>query len=407
MREERSPRTNLSKQSLVMWEETPLRSAETHSGGIHSHAEDAESSTSLLVRCTDCKPRVSSTWRMNEWRVGGARGPRDRYKHACCIRGNCVYLYGGRETKIQKDLWRYNVLLNEWSELDTNTEEAPEELEEHTMVESEGVLYIFGGMLDSAYAEVKTPLWMYLIENSEWSLETSSCDSGPGPRHGHSAVTYQDGMYLYGGLTGLKEQSDFWKWDFSSLSWSRIRVLSGPSKLFGHTAVTFKDAMLLFGGGETQNGGKSPFWKFQFSAETWQRLDGGPLQPKSYHSCMGWGVSFLQCGNHFSTSQNSKSEAKSWSFKNRYFPSFTEGSADHQDNGIEMQTFNTQSKAEEQETGQKSRPTEDVSPQCLTAHTNSEGQSTEDPQDLLLIVGGKPLSGRTAISVWKISLDKV
>ncbi|XP_028663886.1 leucine-zipper-like transcriptional regulator 1 homolog [Erpetoichthys calabaricus] len=393
---------------------------------------------------------------MNEWRVGGVRGPRDRYKHACCIRGNCVYLYGGRDTNMQKDFWRYNVLLNEWSELDTNTEEAPKELEEHTMVESEGVLYIFGGMLDSAYNEVTTPLWMYHIdkerwsrwrgaaggvqspcnrkghsavvyrsamhvyggyidmrgssqdfwtftfENTEWSLQTSSCESGPGPRHSHAAVTYQDGMYLYGGLMGLNEQSDFWKWDFSSLAWSRIRVLSGPSKLFGHTVVTYKDAMLLFGGGETQNGGKSPFWKFQFLAETWQRLDGSPLQPKSYHSCLGWGVSFTPCGDHFSASQNSKPEAQSRSFKKR--------SADPQDNGIEMQTFKMQSKAEEQEThgiGQKSRSTEDVSPQCSTAHTNSEGQSTEDPQDLLLVIGGKPLSGGTAISVWKILLDKV
>jgi len=54
-----------------------------------------------------------------------------------------------------------------------------------------------------------------------WSL-LSSAQGGPGPRHGHSAVTHQDCMYLFGGLQGLREQKDLWSWNFASQTWSHI-----------------------------------------------------------------------------------------------------------------------------------------------------------------------------------------
>ncbi|MGH0139423.1 UNVERIFIED_CONTAM: hypothetical protein FKN15_002154 [Acipenser sinensis] len=382
--------------------------------------------------------------------------PRDRHKHACCTHGNSVYLFGGRETNVQNDFWRYNVVSNEWHELDCNTDGAPEELEEHTMEAHQGVLYVFGGMLDSAYSEGKTPLWMYAIgkgysagdrgfseailykaliflsslpdteewvhwqrtannagvrhdsieeciivnqspvrlqweqrhsaviwdsamhvyggyidmkgssqefwtfhfDSQEWSLPPpSSCDAGPGPRHGHSATVYRSAMFLYGGLMGLREQSDFWKWNFCSQSWACIKTLSGPSKLIGHSAVVYDDCMLLFGGGETQNFPKNILWKFSFTSLSWEKLgtSTGTAPPsKIYHCCAGLGPSFQpqssrDCLPQGSPTSHERNNCPKYRlFKNRCSPASNCVAPKCPQEGIEMQTFFIQSDREPQ-----------------------------------------------------------
>lgn len=70
-------------------------------------------------------------------------------------------------------------------------------------------------------------LWISILfsDTRKWlCVSTPPHNSGPGPRHGHSAVVYQTGMYLFGGLMGLSEQKDFWKWDFINSSWYNIRT---------------------------------------------------------------------------------------------------------------------------------------------------------------------------------------
>ncbi|KAJ8388373.1 hypothetical protein AAFF_G00133990 [Aldrovandia affinis] len=277
--------------------------------------------------------------------------PRDRYKHSCCALGDSVYLLGGRGTSLLNDFWRYNVVRNDWTELDCSCDFAPEEVEEHSMVAYQGLLYVFGGMIDSGYSGKKTPLWLYDTDKEQWlcwpgrsaysqkvvpvnrkghsavvfesamyvyggyidikgsSQEFWSLDfdtgawlvlgpgrseASPGPRHGHSAMTHLDGMYLFGGLTGLREQSDFWRWNFSTHSWSSIKSLSGPSKLVGHSAVVYRDNMLLFGGGGTQSSPRDAVWRFSFLTQGWERLAAlpdGPPPCKSHHCIAGLGPS--------------------------------------------------------------------------------------------------------------------
>ncbi|NXF36488.1 LZTR1 regulator, partial [Nyctibius bracteatus] len=251
--------------------------------------------------------------------------PCDRYKHACVVCRGFVYLYGGRNTTSLGDFWRYNIVRHEWETLDCSGD-APEELEEHSMVAYKGTLCIFGGMVDSAFTQAKTPLWMYdtgMIHNGQslpWHVPSSapttrkghsavvyqsgmyiyggyfgirgisqefwtfrfdtrrwlcvsspsSHNCGPGPRHGHSAVVYRSGMYLFGGLVGLSEQKDLWKWDFVSSSWSNIRTSQGPPPVVGHASVVFKDSMLIFGGGISNSSPNDDLWKYHFHTQTWR-----------------------------------------------------------------------------------------------------------------------------------------
>ncbi|KYO18212.1 leucine-zipper-like transcriptional regulator 1 [Alligator mississippiensis] len=254
--------------------------------------------------------------------------PCDRYKHACCICKGFVYLHGGRHTTNLSDFWRYSIESNEWEMLH-GSGDGPEELEEHSMVAYQGMLCVFGGMLDSAFTQTKAPLWMYDIDSARWTecrhteaetestapanrkghsavvysssmyvyggyfdikgisqefwalsfdtgewscISALSYDTGPGPRHGHSAVVYSTGMYLFGGLMGLSEQKDLWKWDFTSRNWSSIRTSQGPPKVVGHSSVVFRDSMLIFGGGISSSRPQSSLWKYHFSSQTWSKL---------------------------------------------------------------------------------------------------------------------------------------
>ncbi|KAM4608643.1 uncharacterized protein klhdc3l [Polymixia lowei] len=421
------------------------------------------------------------------------QSPRDRYKHACCTYDGCVYVLGGRDSHCLRDLWRYSVVRNEWTELVCTSETAPEELEEHSMVAHEGFLYVFGGMLDSAYTERRCPLWVFDIAKQKWvnwqgkksspempanrkghsavvlgssmfiyggyidmrgsSQEFWSLDfdtmawsqldgsqqasMGPGPRHSHSAIAYQDCMYLFGGLKGLREQKDFWRWNSSSLAWSCLRTTSGPSKMVGHSAIVYKDSMLLFGGGESQNSPMNYLWKYSFATHAWERLTvlpGSNPPPRMYHCCAGLGPSYQPltggpCSGPPALSSGLKHrllDSKLRPFKNKCFPSplsflGTEGA-------IELETFSTDrghdGKKPTEVSGVDLRNADLKDTQrigyCLTfenqafsRHWSCEEEDLVDMTeaniaqhlpDLLMILGGKPLTRYATISVWQMTL---
>ncbi|KAK1797759.1 hypothetical protein P4O66_008114 [Electrophorus voltai] len=402
--------------------------------------------------------------------------PCDRYKHASCVcRGN-VYLLGGRERHSLKDFWKYNVMCNVWIELDCNDDKAPEELEEHSMVARQGVLCVFGGLRGTAYSKSKIPLWLFdtameqwlhsQVKNSSsqndapsnrkghsavvfgssmyvyggyndmqrtlqefwaydfdsgvWSL-LSKGQVGPGPRHSHSVMVHQDSMYLYGGLQGLKEQRDLWRWNFLSQTWSSMRVFSGPSKLMGHSAVLYKDSMLLFGGGVTQSAPSNCLWGFSLTTLNWEKLFSlpGSTAPCRIHHCsVGLGPNFKP-GPHTDIINKeistSNSLIKLRPFKNKCVPSTLSTGQPRED--IELQTTQTWKKngLRDNSLGFEGSETQGnsltaVTQQDVRKKGNSEN-SAEETEDglvkpmpnLLLILGGKPLKEHASISVWKMT----
>ncbi|XP_078408713.1 leucine-zipper-like transcriptional regulator 1 homolog isoform X2 [Cetorhinus maximus] len=454
--------------------------------------------------------------------------PVERYKHGCCTYEGYVYLYGGRRQNGLKDFWRYNIAQNDWEELDNADGTVPEELEEPSLVAHEGMIYVFGGMMDSAYTQGKTPLWIYDIGSVRWTwwhktfsseitiprnrkghtavvfesqmyvyggyvdikgpsqefwsfnfdakdwcpVFTPCGDVGPGPRYSHSAAVYRRGMYLFGGLVGLVEQNDFWKWDFNNGIWSRIRARSGPHQLVGHSAVVYQDSMLIFGGGRDHNNSDNSLWKFHLKAQTWERLnpatDTSP-PPKIYHCTIGVGPSFQEKHidefSHTSTpsfichdnsvglqdTRNGKPLAAlkgacclnfSTQAPGYCSPSAVKLRAKNTYSNIEMKTFSVQSTESRENLLSLTAP-DPFAPewdwQCENGHQVSiqpeelppADDSTEEYSDngvlgeastlcldqgdaalhsrdslpeVLLIVGGKPLSESGCISLWQMKL---
>ncbi|XP_048096044.1 tRNA wybutosine-synthesizing protein 2/3/4-like isoform X1 [Alosa alosa] len=171
----------------------------------------------------------------------GPPAPCTRYRHACSSHKGDVYLLGGRERMVLRDFWKYSVVRNDWTKLDCSSEWAPEELEGHTMVSHQGILYVFGGLIDSAYTDWKMPLWLFDIEKEEWRYSEGQIQpSQPAPvnRKGHSAVVFGSAMYIYGGYIDIRGPSqEFWKYEFDTGVWSLlsgVQAEQGPGPRHGH-----------------------------------------------------------------------------------------------------------------------------------------------------------------------------
>ncbi|XP_018597224.2 leucine-zipper-like transcriptional regulator 1 homolog [Scleropages formosus] len=405
--------------------------------------------------------------------------PCNRYKHACCAHGDSVYLLGGRESALLRDFWKYNVARNEWVELDCSGDESPDELEGHSMVAHQGCLYVFGGMIDSAYSERKTPLWLYDTGKDRWgqlqgrcwglqnpepvnrkghsavvfqsamyiyggyidmkgssqdfwkfdfdarewsALKPAAGRARPGPRHGHSAVVHLDSMYLFGGLMGLREQRDFWRWSFSNHTWCTIKSHCGPPRLVGHSVGVFRDTMLLFGGGESQGSPNSALWKFSFASRSWEKLSALPGMPppcKVHHCSTGLGPGFEPSSCAFAAGDEGPfgalERSSSWPFRMRR-SSAPISRPDCPAGAMELDTFRTvgdvdclekQSNCQKRSAPCGSRaPGEEVS----GSHRDSKEPGAKEESivhhlpDLLLVTGGKPLGGQAGISLWMMTL---
>ncbi|XP_025022133.1 leucine-zipper-like transcriptional regulator 1 [Python bivittatus] len=432
--------------------------------------------------------------------------PCDRYKHACCICRGFLYVYGGRRNTSLSDFWRFKIGSNEWEKLE-NSKDGPEELEEHTMVDYQDILYIFGGMVDSAFTQKRNPLWMYDTDSTKWiacqlpavegevlvpvnrkghsavvysgnmyiyggyidikgasqefwtfhfstkqwaPVSAASSGGSPGPRHGHSAVVYGNGMYLFGGLMKLTEQKDFWMWDFIATNWSSIRKSQGPPRVVGHSALIFEDSMLVLGGGISSTKPSSTLWQYHFPSQMWKKLPSPmALSSKAYHHMLGTGFGFQGAADSLLRSPgclNSKEKgcSKLLALSKQHVcfcehlhrePTYqilnNEGASE-----IEMKTFcqsseklgfssyQTTSSAElnsdpaaellcKERTSYLSISKEQefatmdltAGGSCLGLLKNEYGDVCESSV-VMLLVGGKPLSSSSAISFWQLELNR-
>lgn len=259
----------------------------------------------------------------------------------CSTQTGMIYLLGGRSANLPlKDFWRFDPVQSLWEELRCRGNRPPC-LQEHTMVGWRHFLYVFGGEIGFA-STGETPLWIldtgvgtwrkhhirglsgqqpsgrrghtsvvyngamhiyggyqdlrgssselwsfdFVTERWHLTLLSSHVDQPPA-RHNHSSVVHDAAMWVYGGMTDLQERNDFWKWDFVSKQWSRIRSQKGPGELHGHSAVKAMSCMYIFGG-ERAGVLLNELWRYHFATETWERLqpEGVIPNPRCRHAAV-------------------------------------------------------------------------------------------------------------------------
>ena len=157
------------------------------------------------------------------------------------------------ELDLQKMKWK---VLEDFSK---STKVAPRENHTATYFPKFKLLLICGGF---AKADRTIDMLLYKVDRSQWSaLKVPKAGKNfPCVRSGHSAVEYQDKLYVYGGQNqdGVK-LNDMWVFDPNHLFWRQIETPnsqnayemdedSEPLARSGHTACVVNDLMFVYGG---------------------------------------------------------------------------------------------------------------------------------------------------------------
>jgi N-acetylneuraminic acid mutarotase len=264
---------------------------------------------------------------------------------------NDVYFYSGRvaNTKGQyrtyaADFWKLDLEVMLWSVVELNGSYPPPCMNYSVAVWG-GAAYLFGGcgddgIYDALYRfEFASGFWTRVeggggkkgnereivdsqfLGNGDGSDRNNSSLCWPSSRHAHTAVTFGDAMYVFGGSSRNAQKirvdyNDVWRFDFLEQSWSLVSAnpnLSSAASLLlcptttntndstdsctttrlpssnspqntsveprprsYHSAVTAGEFMFVFGGFWMEGTKEFYFndsWVFSFILHSWRRLE--------------------------------------------------------------------------------------------------------------------------------------
>lgn len=170
---------------------------------------------------------------------------------------------------VKNDLWCYYFDQKKWSKSQSQSTS----LTEHTSVVYKNTMFTFGGnggLVDNYSNLVLTYPLPFKPENYITTHE--SLPGAPQARSAHSAVVYQNEMYIFGGWNGHESLNDFHSLNLDTMQWRQIQSEGSPSKRRMHSAVVYKDKMYIFGGYDESRPAHSynELCCFDFQTETWK-----------------------------------------------------------------------------------------------------------------------------------------
>ena len=126
----------------------------------------------------------------------------------------------------------------------------------HTVVTFNTGVYVFGG--DNGKAMLND-LLRFDVKEKSW-CRAFSTGTPPAPRYHHSAVVHEEAMamYVFGGYTGdlhsnsnLRNKNDLFEYKFDTTQWNEVRTPVGspkPVPRSAHGAAIYKSQMYIFAG---------------------------------------------------------------------------------------------------------------------------------------------------------------
>jgi len=222
---------------------------------------------------------VSQSWEMVKMNPNdpGSCIPSQRSLHISAIHRHHMYIFGGYEggARVNK-FHRFDFLNLLWQEVIAVEGSPPSPRDRHTGAVVADRLLVFGGY-DGVHRT--NDLYLYNFEGSSWEqVEKSNPDQWPSARHSHSAVSYGDSMYIFGGYDGAYK-NDLYRFNLESRRWSKVAAKGRhPQARYRASCVVFEDSMYLFGG---HDGSKhlSDTHMFDFIQNSWSKVDASGHAP--------------------------------------------------------------------------------------------------------------------------------
>eukprot|EP00898_Chlorokybus_atmophyticus_P003940 jgi/Chlat1/4547/Chrsp29S04595 len=108
-----------------------------------------------------------------------------------------------------------------------------------------------------------------------WSQVSPQDGVSPPPRYSHSAVVYNDAMYVYGGERSAYAFSDVWEFSFTSSSWRFISPQGDggvPPARFDHAAGVLSDGTMIVYGGRSGHALYDDMWVYSIDTRKWRSV---------------------------------------------------------------------------------------------------------------------------------------
>ena len=190
-------------------------------------------------------------------KTSGATG---RNNHTAVVYNGKMYVFGGEDNNhtTMNDLWEYDIATDSWAQKTS----APVARRAHTAVVHDANMYIFGGSSDND--SISNHLWRYDFASDSWSL----INGAPFLRADHTAVVHDDEMYIFGGAFIDAEENvvscnDLWVYDFVNQSWTQQTTIGAPpSERYAHSAVLYNEKMYVFGGNDEHENYFNDLWEY-------------------------------------------------------------------------------------------------------------------------------------------------
>eukprot|EP01124_Arcella_intermedia_P003171 TRINITY_DN11730_c0_g1_i3.p1 TRINITY_DN11730_c0_g1~~TRINITY_DN11730_c0_g1_i3.p1 ORF type:complete len:269 (-),score=37.40 TRINITY_DN11730_c0_g1_i3:16-822(-) len=161
-------------------------------------------------------------------------------------------------------------------------------------------LYVFGGRIADTRTGSKSTrtivndLWRFNLDGFQWEL-VESLGEVPSPRHNHTALAYQDKIWVFGGTGGDHIFNELLAFDLKNNTWQLLHPANTAliRGRHGHSAslATLKDStkMVIFGGGLWEDNRRvylKEVLLYDFKENSWEVLECAGSVPlgRSFHS---------------------------------------------------------------------------------------------------------------------------
>lgn len=169
----------------------------------------------------------------------------------------------------------------------------------HAAVNIGDYIYSFGGYCAGENYRNPVPMDVHVLNtnNLRWSLVPVKKDddgvplkypSVPFQRYGHTAVAYDNKVYVWGGRNDENACNILYCFDIRTLRWSKPEVQGNiPQARDGHTACIVNNKMFIFGGFEDDiDQFTCMVYSLNFDTMTWNYIQtfGDPPSYRDFHS---------------------------------------------------------------------------------------------------------------------------
>ncbi|XP_067940064.1 leucine-zipper-like transcriptional regulator 1 [Watersipora subatra] len=237
-----------------------------YTGDIHSNSN--------LTNKNDLHEYKFGSGQWVEWKFT-SRKPVARAAHGAAVYSDKLWIFAGYDGNARlNDMWTVSLqgphhYSRQWQQVEQDGT-LPPTCCNFALAVCEDHMYVFSGQ---SGAKITNHLYQFNFTTHVWSRVSTDhiVRGGPQPpkkRYGHTMVTFNRCLYIFGGATGQILPNDIHCFDLNKKTWDIIipaDISATPTGRLFHAATVVGDALYIFGGTVDNNVRSSEIFKFQFS----------------------------------------------------------------------------------------------------------------------------------------------